>query len=67
MSERLDELGAEVPVLFDEGDGIEFEAVAATNPDVILAAFSGLSQEDYDLLSEIAPVVAYPEAAWATN
>lgn len=67
VSERLDELGAEVPVLFDEGDGIDFEAVAATNPDVILAAYSGLSQEDYDLLSEIAPVAAYPEAAWATN
>ena len=32
-------------------------------PDVILAGYSGLTQEDYDTLSEIAPVVAYPEAA----
>lgn len=67
VSERLEELGAEVPVLFDEGDGIDFEAVAATQPDVILAAYSGLSQEDYDLLSEIAPVVAYPNGPWATD
>ncbi len=67
VKERLDELGAEVPVLFDEGDGIDFEAVAATNPDVILAAYSGLTQEVYDTLSEIAPVIAYPEAAWSTD
>jgi iron complex transport system substrate-binding protein len=66
VSERLEELEAEVPVLFDETDGIDFEAVADTNPDVILAGYSGLTQEDYDTLSEIAPVVAYPEAPWAT-
>jgi iron complex transport system substrate-binding protein len=66
VSERLEELDAEVPVLFDETDGIDFEAVADTNPDVILAGYSGLTQEDYDTLSEIAPVVAYPEAPWAT-
>ncbi|WP_111765809.1 iron-siderophore ABC transporter substrate-binding protein [Nakamurella deserti] len=64
---KLDELGAETPVLFDETDGIDFEAVADTDPDVILAAYSGLTQEDYDTLSEIAPVVAYPETAWGTS
>ena len=67
VEEELDELGAETPVLFDETDGIDFEAVADTRPDVILAAYSGLTQEDYDTLSEIAPVVAYPEAPWATS
>jgi iron complex transport system substrate-binding protein len=66
VSERLEELDAETPVLFDETDGIDFEAVADTNPDVILAGYSGLTQEDYDTLSEIAPVVAYPQAPWAT-
>ncbi|WP_092201298.1 iron-siderophore ABC transporter substrate-binding protein [Blastococcus tunisiensis] len=66
VSERLEELDAETPVLFDETDGIDFEAVADTDPDVILAGYSGLTQEDYDTLSEIAPVVAYPEAPWAT-
>lgn len=67
VAARLDELKAERPVLFDEGDGIDFEAVAATRPDVILAAYSGLSQADYDTLSEIAPVVAYPQAPWSTD
>ncbi|MND65651.1 iron-siderophore ABC transporter substrate-binding protein [Agrobacterium tumefaciens] len=67
VAKRLAELKADKPVLFDEGDGIDFEAVAATQPDVILAAYSGLSQSDYDTLSQIAPVVAYPVSPWATD
>lgn len=67
VSEKLKELGADTPALFDEGDGIDFEAVAASDPDVILAAYSGLSQSDYETLSQIAPVVAYPESPWATD
>ncbi|MTE00725.1 ABC transporter substrate-binding protein [Paracoccus sp. YIM 132242] len=67
VEERLAELAAGTPVLFDEGDGIDFEAVAATEPDVILAAYSGLTRADYDTLSRIAPVVAYPDGAWTTE
>lgn len=67
VEEKLDELGGETPVLFDETDGIDFEAVADTEPDVILAAYSGLTEEDYETLSEIAPTIAYPEAPWATS
>jgi iron complex transport system substrate-binding protein len=67
VAEKLSELQVQTPVLFDEGDGIDFEAVAATQPDVILAAYSGLSQSDYDTLSQIAPVVAYPDAPWSTD
>jgi iron complex transport system substrate-binding protein len=67
VEEKLDELGAETPVLFDETDGIDYEAVADTEPDVILAAYSGLTQEEYDTLSKIAPVIAYPEVAWGTS
>lgn len=67
VAERLEQLDAKTPVLFDEGDGIDFEAVAATRPDIILAAYSGLSQSDYDTLSMIAPVVAYPDAPWSTD
>ena len=67
VEDRIEELGGETPVLFDETDGIDFEAVADTQPDVILAAYSGITQEEYDTLSKIAPVVAYPEIAWATS
>jgi iron complex transport system substrate-binding protein len=67
VEDRLTELGAETPVLFDETDGIDFEAVAATEPDLILATYSGLTQEEYDTLSQIAPTVAYPKVAWGTS
>jgi len=67
VEKKLDELGAETPVLFDETDGIDFEAVSETAPDVILASYSGLTQEEYDTLSKIAPVVAYPDIAWGTT
>lgn len=67
VEEKLDEMGAETPVLFDETDGIDYEAVADTEPDVILAAYSGLTQEEYDTLSKIAPVIAYPKVAWGTS
>lgn len=64
---KLKELGAQTPALFDETDGIPFEDIAATEPDVILAAYSGLTKEDYETLSKIAPVVAYPDVPWATS
>ncbi len=69
-SEGLDGLGVsgdELPVLFDETDGIAFEQVADTQPDVVLAAYSGLTEKDWQTLSEIAPTVSYPEFAWGTN
>ncbi|MDO4900970.1 iron-siderophore ABC transporter substrate-binding protein [Actinomyces sp.] len=68
--QKVDELvaaGASKPVLFDDGDGLDFEAIAGTSPDVILAAYSGLSQEDYDTLTKIAPTVAYPGVPWGTK
>lgn len=63
-AEKLKELGEESPNIYQDTDGIDFEAISDSNPDVILAAYSGLTQEEYDTLSEIAPVVAYPETPW---
>jgi len=67
VEDRLTALKAKTPVLFDETDGIDFEAVANTRPDVILAAYSGLSKSDYETLSKIAPTVAFPKTAWGTT
>jgi iron complex transport system substrate-binding protein len=67
VEEKLTDLGAQTPVLFDETDSIDFEAVSDTAPDVILASYSGLTKEEYDTLSKIAPVVAYPDLAWSTS
>jgi len=65
--EKLDELGVTDPNVFQDTDGLDFEAISDANPDVILAAYSGITEEDYELLNEIAPVVAYPEAPWVTT
>ena len=55
---KFEALDVTDPVLFDDIAGLNFEAIADVKPDVILAAYSGITQEEYDLLSEIAPVVA---------
>lgn len=65
---KVKELGATAPTRFDETDGLNFTALAEARPDVILAVVGNLSQEDYDKLSKIAPVVTYqPDGSnWRT-
>ncbi len=41
------------------GGEISYEKVAAVQPDLILALYEGLEQNEYDLLSQIAPTVAH--------
>jgi iron complex transport system substrate-binding protein len=48
--------GADPPVV--SAQEINFEAVAAQRPDLIVAVNAGLKQGDYDRLSKIAPTVA---------
>jgi len=64
--EAFNNLGVESPLLFNDTDGLDYEAISDSQPDVILAAYSGITQEEYSLLSEIAPVVAYPSQPWQT-
>ena len=63
---RLAELGAETPVQLPDSQDIPFEQIAAAKPDLILAVFSGIDEADYARLSQIAPTIAYPDAAWST-
>ncbi|SOC40589.1 iron-siderophore ABC transporter substrate-binding protein [Ureibacillus acetophenoni] len=65
-ADKLKELGEENPNVYQDTDGLDFEAIADSNPDVILAAYSGITQEEYDTLSQIAPVVPYEETPWVT-
>lgn len=64
--EKITELGGETPTVYDETDGPALETLDGLTPDVILGTYSGLTKEQYDLLSKIAPTVAYPEIAWNT-
>ncbi len=59
-------LGVTEPNVFSDLDGLNFEAINDANPDVILATYSGITTDEYDLLSQIAPVIAYPEVPWQT-
>lgn len=67
IAEALEEQGEELPTVLPDSEEPPYEDIAQAAPDVILAAYSGLTEEQYELLSEIAPVVAYPEEAWATD
>ena len=57
-----EKLTGEPPAVVGDAEGPNFEAIAALKPDLILALYSGITQEQYDLLSQIAPTVAQPEA-----
>ncbi len=69
---KLEELGAgkgsdKAPTFYEEPSGdVNYDAIAAADPDVILAAYSGLTQEQFDKLSKIAPVVGPGKAAYST-
>ncbi|MDR2419064.1 MAG: iron-siderophore ABC transporter substrate-binding protein [Treponema sp.] len=65
-AERLQELGGSGALIFGDRSGLDFEAINEVKPDVILASYSGITQEEYQTLSEIAPVVAYPRAPYQT-
>ena len=52
---------------YDDSAGIPFDDIAATSPDLILGLSSGVSKEEYDKLSKIAPVVAYTDKPWGTR
>lgn len=60
-------LGAEFPAILPAGSEPPIEAIAALQPDLILAVYSGLTEEQYAVLSGIAPVVAFPETVWDTS
>jgi iron complex transport system substrate-binding protein len=54
------------PRIFRDSTGLDYEAISESKPDVILASYSGITAEEYSLLSEIAPVVAYKDQPWQT-
>jgi iron complex transport system substrate-binding protein len=59
---------APLPTLLpDAAVEVPMEEIAAVQPDLILAPYSGITEEDYGRLSQIAPTVAYPEKPWETS
>ncbi|MFB2597485.1 iron-siderophore ABC transporter substrate-binding protein [Herbiconiux sp. P17] len=67
VADALDKAGAQTPTVLPESpDEPPYEAIAEADPDVILAVYSGITEEQYETLSKIAPTVAYPDVAWST-
>ncbi|OWV03458.1 hypothetical protein B5D80_22740 [Micromonospora wenchangensis] len=48
---------------------LDYEQIAALRPDVIVGLSSGMSRQEYDLLTKIAPTVAQPagDGSWAVT
>ena len=63
---ELKKVGGKQPVRYNADTSIPFTEISKAAPDLILATNSGITEADYKKLSEIAPTVAYPEAAWTT-
>jgi iron complex transport system substrate-binding protein len=67
FDDALDALGADQPVRWSDADGVPVAEIARTDPDLILATNSGITEQDYEKLSRIAPTIAYPDAPWVTS
>ncbi|WP_306909447.1 ABC transporter substrate-binding protein [Arthrobacter sp. B3I9] len=59
--------GVELPLLLDESKGLPTDDLRGLQPDLILAVNSKLTRSEYEDLSKIAPVVAFPDRALATD
>jgi iron complex transport system substrate-binding protein len=66
LAEELEAQGADIPTMLSETEEPPYEEILEAKPDVILAQYSGVTEDQYKKLSEIAPTVAYPEEAWST-
>lgn len=64
IKEAVEERGDELPQQFEGDDALSVEEILGYKPDVILAPWSGITQEQYDQLSKIAPTVAYEKEPW---
>ena len=56
-------LGDAEPEVLSTSDGFELERIAALQPDLIVGTNAGLTQKDYDLLSQIAPTIPSVEGS----
>ncbi|AQX81071.1 iron ABC transporter substrate-binding protein [Plantibacter flavus] len=64
IHEAVTEQKAELPVQFTGTTELDIETIVGLEPDLILAPWSGVTQEQFDILTDIAPTVAYKEEPW---
>ncbi|MEE6282211.1 ABC transporter substrate-binding protein [Georgenia sp. MJ170] len=66
VNEELETLGAEPAILPATVEEPAYEEIDELDPDLILAPYSGITAEQYEVLTEIAPTVVFPEEPWTT-
>ena len=49
---------AALPEVLEDTNGIQIEKIAALAPDLIIGQYSGMTEKEYELLSQLAPTVA---------
>jgi len=60
--------GAEQPTRFSTTDGVPVDEIVKLQPDLVTATQSGMTQEEYDKLTDAGiPVIAYPNAPYNTT
>lgn len=67
VENALEAAGVEMPAILDAAAEPPVEQIAALEPDLIIAAYSGITEDEYALLSGMAPTVAYSGAPWSTS
>lgn len=67
VQEAIEAAGVPAPLYLDNGASPPIEQIAALKPDLILAVYSGITEDEYKVLSQIAPVVAYPTTPWTAS
>lgn len=67
VNEAVKDEGGKLPEFVGAGEELDMEKIVELEPDVILAPWSGLTQEQFDALNKIAPTVAYPDKAWSID
>jgi iron complex transport system substrate-binding protein len=58
---------APLPTSLQTDSEIPFEDIIGLNPDLILAPYSGITEDDYATLSKIAPTIPPIEALWSSS
>lgn len=64
---QLAKIGGKQPARFSDKDGTPVDKIAQYQPDLIVGTNSGLTKEQYDKLTKIAPTIAYPGLPWGTS
>ncbi len=67
IQDAIDKVGGDAPTLLEAGGDLPVEAVLATDPDVLIASYSGITQDEYDQLTAAGVAVVAPsQGLWET-